>query len=158
MSIDGNPIPAHHPFTMPHEDDVELLKTATGDEWLDIRSQAYDLVLNGWELGSGSHPNPPLQKDVQAQIFEILGIGEEEQNAKFGFLLDAFKLRGAAPRRIRIRHRPPDGAARRGGEHPRGHRLPEDAEGCSDPMTNAPNPIDAAQLDELGLRVLPQDG
>jgi len=52
--VDGNPIPAHHPFTMPHPDDIEMLETAQGDEWLDIRSQAYDLTLNGWELGSGS--------------------------------------------------------------------------------------------------------
>ncbi|MDG2300614.1 MAG: aspartate--tRNA ligase, partial [Acidimicrobiales bacterium] len=50
----GRPVPAHHPFTMPHKDDVDMLDSAQGEEYLDIRSQAYDLVLNGWELGSGS--------------------------------------------------------------------------------------------------------
>ena len=47
----GNPIPAHHPFTMPHEEDLEALESG---DLLEVRSQAYDLVLNGWELGSGS--------------------------------------------------------------------------------------------------------
>ena len=82
----GNPIPAHHPFTMPHEEDLEALERG---DLLDVRSQAYDLVLNGWELGSGSvriH-----RGDVQERIFSILGIGLEEAHAKFGFLLDAFR-------------------------------------------------------------------
>jgi len=149
--IDGNPIPAHHPFTMPHPDDVEMLNTAQGDEWLDIRSQAYDLVLNGWELGSGSiriH-----RSDVQARIFEILGIGPEEQQAKFGFLLDAFKY-GA----------PPHGGFAFGIDRLTALLVGEEnireviafpkTQSGSDPMTNAPSPIDAAQLDELGLRVL----
>ena len=151
--IDGNPIPAHHPFTMPHPDDVEMLNTAQGDEWLDIRSQAYDLVLNGWELGSGSiriH-----RSDVQARIFEILGIGPEEQQAKFGFLLDAFKY-GA----------PPHGGFAFGIDRLTALLVGEEnireviafpkTQSGSDPMTNAPSPIDAAQLDELGLRVLPR--
>ena len=151
--IDGNPIPAHHPFTMPHPDDVELLNTAQGDEWLDIRSQAYDLVLNGWELGSGSiriH-----RSDVQARIFEILGIGPEEQQAKFGFLLDAFKY-GA----------PPHGGFAFGIDRLTALLVGEEnireviafpkTQSGSDPMTNAPSPIDPAQLDELGLRVLPR--
>ncbi len=151
--IDGNPIPAHHPFTMPHPDDVEMLNTAQGDEWLDIRSQAYDLVLNGWELGSGSiriH-----RSDVQARIFEILGIGPEEQQAKFGFLLDAFKY-GA----------PPHGGFAFGIDRLTALLVGEEnireviafpkTQSGSDPMTNAPSPIDPAQLDELGLRVLPR--
>ena len=72
----GEPIPAHHPFTMPHPDDLAMLDTASGAEYLSIRSQAYDLVLNGWELGSGSvriH-----KKDIQAKIFNMLGIQDEE--------------------------------------------------------------------------------
>ena len=48
----GEPIPAHHPFTMPHPDDIDLLNEVSGEGYLSIRSQAYDLVLNGWELGS----------------------------------------------------------------------------------------------------------
>ncbi len=152
--IDGNPIPAHHPFTMPHEDDVEKLKNAQGDEWLDIRSQAYDLTLNGWELGSGSIRI--FQRDVQEQIFEILGIGEEEQMAKFGFLLNAFKY-GA----------PPHGgfafgidrltALLVGEENIREViAFPKTQKG-SDPLTNAPSPADPAHLEELGLRVLPRE-
>ena len=152
--VDGNPIPAHHPFTMPHKDDVEMLKTAEGDQWLDIRSQAYDLTLNGWELGSGSIRI--FQKDVQTQIFEILGIGEEEQVAKFGFLLNAFKY-GA----------PPHGgfafgidrltALLVGEENIREViAFPKTQKG-SDPLTNAPSPADPAHLEELGLRVIPQE-
>ena len=152
--VDGNPIPAHHPFTMPHEDDVEMLKTAQGDEWLDIRSQAYDLTLNGWELGSGSIRI--FQKDVQTQIFEILGIGEEEQMAKFGFLLNAFKY-GA----------PPHGgfafgldrltALLVGEENIREViAFPKTQKGA-DPLTKAPSPADPAHMEELGLRVLPRE-
>ena len=66
---DGRPVPAHHPFTMPHADDLSLLESATGDDLLKVRSQAYDLVLNGWELGSGSvriH-----RRDVQERIFSL---------------------------------------------------------------------------------------
>ena len=152
--VDGHPIPAHHPFTMPHKDDVDMLTTAEGEEWLDIRSQAYDLTLNGWELGSGSIRI--FQKDVQAQIFDILGIGEEEQLAKFGFLLNAFKY-GA----------PPHGgfafgidrltALLVGEENIREViAFPKTQKG-TDPLTNAPSPADPAHMEELGLRVLPQE-
>ncbi len=152
--VDGNPIPAHHPFTMPHEDDVEMLKTAEGDAWLDIRSQAYDLTLNGWELGSGSIRI--FQPDVQSQIFEILGIGPEEQQAKFGFLLSAFKY-GA----------PPHGgfafgidrltALLVGEENIREViAFPKTQKGA-DPLTKAPSPADPAHLEELGLRILPRE-
>lgn len=87
---DGNPLSAHHPFTMPHPDDFELL---TSDP-LAARSQAYDLVLNGWELGSGSvriH-----RPDLQSQVFASLGISDEEAEQRFGFLLGAFR-HGAPP-------------------------------------------------------------
>jgi len=151
--VDGNPIPAHHPFTMPHLDDIDMLKTAQGDEWLDIRSQAYDLTLNGWELGSGSIRI--FQSDVQSQIFELLGIGEEEQQAKFGFLLDAFKY-GA----------PPHGGFAFGIDRLTALLVGEEnireviafpkTQSGSDPLTNAPSPIDPAQLDELGLRIIPR--
>ena len=86
----GNPISAHHPFTMPHPEDFELLKT----DPLKARSQAYDLVLNGWELGSGSvriH-----RPDLQSEVFSALGISEEEAEKRFGFLLGAFR-HGAPP-------------------------------------------------------------
>jgi len=87
---DGNIQAAHHPFTMPHMDDLDLILT----DPLKVRSQAYDLVLNGWELGSGSvriH-----RADIQARIFQGLGISDEEADSRFGFLLGAFKY-GAPP-------------------------------------------------------------
>jgi len=76
----------HHPFTAPHLDDLGDLKTA--------RAQAYDLVYNGFEVGGGSvriH-----QPDIQAQVFELIGLSEEEAQNKFGFLLEAFEY-GAPP-------------------------------------------------------------
>ncbi|HUA96090.1 MAG TPA: aspartate--tRNA ligase, partial [Acidimicrobiales bacterium] len=90
VDAEGNPVPAHHPFTMPHPDDLDLLTTDPAA----VRSQAYDLVLNGWELGSGSvriH-----RADIQSRIFSALGISEEEAASRFGFLLGAFKY-GAPP-------------------------------------------------------------
>ncbi|MBW4473190.1 MAG: aspartate--tRNA ligase [Stenomitos rutilans HA7619-LM2] len=76
----------HHPFTAPNLDDLDDLKTA--------RAQAYDLVYNGFEVGGGSvriH-----QSDIQAQVFELIGLSEEEAHNKFGFLLEAFEY-GAPP-------------------------------------------------------------
>ena len=87
---DGNLVSAHHPFTMPHLDDLDLIDV----DPLKVRSQSYDLVLNGWELGSGSvriH-----RADIQSRIFAALGISEEEAQSRFGFLLGAFKY-GAPP-------------------------------------------------------------
>jgi len=86
----GNLQAAHHPFTMPHPDDMDLIET----DPLKVRSRAYDLVLNGWELGSGSvriH-----RADIQSRVFRALGISEEEAESRFGFLLGAFKY-GAPP-------------------------------------------------------------
>jgi aspartyl-tRNA synthetase len=81
---DGSIQAAHHPFTMPNKDDLELLKT----DKLKVRSYAYDIVLNGNELGGGSiriH-----QKDLQHQMFEMLEMDEEEIQNKFGHILKAF--------------------------------------------------------------------
>jgi aspartyl-tRNA synthetase len=75
---------------MPHPDDLDLIES----EPLKVRSQAYDLVLNGWELGSGSvriH-----RADIQSRVFTALGISDEEAESRFGFLLGAFKY-GAPP-------------------------------------------------------------
>ncbi|SMO91513.1 aspartate--tRNA ligase [Gracilimonas mengyeensis] len=80
----------HHPFTSPREEDMELLDSDPAK----AKARAYDLVLNGNELGGGSiriH-----NSDVQSKVFELLGIGEKEAEEKFGFLLDAFKF-GAPP-------------------------------------------------------------
>jgi len=90
LDDDGNPQAAHHPFTMPHPDDMDLIET----DPLKVRSRAYDLVLNGWELGSGSvrvH-----RAEIQSRVFRALGISEEEAESRFGFLLGAFKY-GAPP-------------------------------------------------------------
>lgn len=71
----------HHPFTAPHPDDINDLKTA--------RAQAYDLVLNGFEVGGGSRRI--YQRDIQEQVFEAIGLSPEEAQGKFGFLLEAFE-------------------------------------------------------------------
>jgi aspartyl-tRNA synthetase len=81
---------AHHPFTSPKDEHVDLMEKDPGQ----VLAKAYDIALNGWELGGGSvriH-----RADVQAKQFRVLGIGEEEQRAKFGFLLDALAY-GAPP-------------------------------------------------------------
>jgi aspartyl-tRNA synthetase len=71
----------HHPFTAPHPDDINDLKTA--------RAQAYDLVLNGFEVGGGSLRI--YQREVQEQVFSAIGLSTEEAQSKFGFLLEAFE-------------------------------------------------------------------
>ena len=144
----GRPKPGHHPFTQPHPDDVHLLES----DPLRVRSQAYDLVLNGWELGSGSiriH-----QPDLQARIFGLLGISEEEANRRFGFFLSPFRY-GA----------PPHGgfafgidrlvAILAGEENIREVIAFPKTQSGTDPMTNAPTPVDPRQLADLGLRALP---
>jgi aspartyl-tRNA synthetase len=144
----GNPVPAHHPFTMPHEDDLDLLDSDPAN----VRAQYYDLVLNGWELGSGSiriH-----RRDLQMRIFAALGMSEDEAQRRFGFLLDAFRY-GA----------PPHGGFAFGMERLVAILAGEDnireiiafpkTQSGLDPMTGAPVPIDPAHLDELGIRVLP---
>lgn len=152
VADDGRPVPAHHPFTMPHPDDMELLDTATGDEFLAIRSQAYDLVLNGWELGSGSvriH-----RGDVQSKIFSLLGISEEEAQVKFGFLLNAFRF-GAPPHAGFAFGIDRLAALLAGEENIREIIAFPKTQSGSDPLTEAPSAIDPAQLEELGLRLLP---
>jgi aspartyl-tRNA synthetase len=83
-------VPAHHPFTSPVEEDLELLESDPGA----VRAQAYDPVLNGYELGSGSiriH-----RADVQERVFTALGIEKQDAQARFGFLLNVLRY-GAPP-------------------------------------------------------------
>lgn len=146
----GNPVPAHNPFTMPHADDLGLLESG-GTDLLDVRSQAYDLVLNGWELGSGSvriH-----RGEIQKRIFELLGIGEDEAHAKFGFLLDAFRY-GAPPHAGFAFGIDRLVALLLGEENIREVIAYPKTQSGADPLTGAPTPIDPAQLTELGLRVV----
>jgi len=146
---EGRPIPAHHPFTMPHPDDLDRLDT----EPLAVRSQAYDLVLNGWELGSGSvriH-----RPEVQQRIFSFLGIGPEQAQARFGFLLDAFR-HGAPPHAGFAFGVDRLVALLAGEENIREVIAFPKTQSGVDPLTGAPGPIDPRQLAELGLRTLPK--
>jgi aspartyl-tRNA synthetase len=147
-SVTGRPKPGHHPFCQPHPDDLHLLET----DPLSVRSQAYDLVLNGWELGSGSiriH-----QPELQSRIFRLLGISDDEAQKRFGFFLNPFRY-GA----------PPHGgfglgmdrlvAILAGEENIREVIAFPKTQSGMDPMTNAPTLVDPKQLDDLGLRLLP---
>ena len=144
----GKPKPGHHPFCHPHPDDLDKFET----DPLSVRALAYDLVLNGWELGSGSiriH-----ETEMQRKVFSALGISEDEANRKFGFFLKPFTY-GA----------PPHGgfafgldrlvAILAGEENIREVIAFPKTQSGQDPMTNAPTRAEARQLDELGIRVLP---
>ena len=82
---EGRYYAAHHPFTMPFREDLDKLESDPAN----VRAQAYDLVLNGYELGGGSLRI--FERDVQEKMFKVLGFTEEEANAQFGFLMDAFE-------------------------------------------------------------------
>jgi aspartyl-tRNA synthetase len=144
---EGRPVPAHHPFTMPHVDDLDRLES----EPLSVRSQAYDLVLNGWELGSGSvriH-----RSDVQQRVFSLLGIEPEDAQQRFGFLLDAFRF-GAPPHAGFAVGIDRLVAILSGEENIREVIAFPKTQSGVDPLTNAPTALDAEQLRELGLRLL----
>ncbi|HVE46349.1 MAG TPA: aspartate--tRNA ligase [Acidimicrobiales bacterium] len=148
IAEDGRPVSAHHPFTMPHPDDLDRLE----DEPLSVRSQAYDLVLNGWELGSGSvriH-----RSDVQQRILSMLGIQPEEAQERFGFLLDAFR-HGAPPHAGFAFGIDRLVALLAGEENIREVIAFPKTQSGADPLTGAPTPLAPAQLAELGIRLLP---
>ncbi|MGO9877148.1 MAG: aspartate--tRNA ligase [Acidimicrobiia bacterium] len=149
LDPNGRPIPAHHAFTAPHPDDVDRLES----DPLSVRSRSYDLVLNGWELGSGSvriH-----RPDMQQRIFSLLGIEPDDAQQRFGFLLDAFRF-GAPPHAgFAV------GIDRLAAILAREENIREviafpKTQSGVDPLTDAPTSIDESQLRELGLRVLPQ--
>ena len=144
---EGHPVAAHHPFTMPHPDDIDLLET----DPMIVRSQSYDLVLNGWELGSGSiriH-----RADIQRRVFKALGVSDEDAESRFGFLLGAFRY-GA----------PPHGgfavgldrfvALLAGEDNIREVIAYPKTQSGADLMSGAPKPLTARVLAELGIRVV----
>jgi aspartyl-tRNA synthetase len=142
---DGHLQAAHHPFTMPHPEDLELIES----DPLKVRSQAYDLVLNGWELGSGSvriH-----RADIQSQIFRALGISDEEAQSRFGFLLGAFKF-GAPPHAGFAFGIDRLVAIFAGEENIREVIAFPKTQSGNDLMTGAPKGIAERHLDELRLR------
>jgi aspartyl-tRNA synthetase len=148
VGADGRPVPAHHPFTMPHADDLDRLSIAEGEDLLSIRSQSYDLVLNGWELGSGSvriH-----RADIQQRIFSLLGIEPEEAQTKFGFLLEAFRY-GAPPHAGFAYGIDRLVAILCGEENIREVIAYPKTQSGIDPLTGAPGPVDPLQLRDLGL-------
>jgi aspartyl-tRNA synthetase len=144
---DGNPQPAHHPFTMPYPEDLPLLAT----DPFAVRSQAYDLVLNGWELGSGSvriH-----RRDIQQQVFAALGISAEEAEARFGFLLGAFRY-GAPPHAGFAVGVDRLVAILAGEENIREVIAYPKTQSGADLLTGAPTALPPASLAELGIRVV----
>ena len=146
--VSGRPRPGHHPFCQPHPDDMSLFDT----EPLKVRAMAYDLVLNGWELGSGSiriH-----EPEMQRRVFNQLGISDEEADKRFGFFLQPFKY-GAPPHGGFAFGIDRLAAILAGEENIREVIAFPKTQSGSDPMTNAPTPVDPAHLAELGLRLLP---
>lgn len=138
----------HHPFTAPNPDDIPLLRTDTGK----VRATAYDIVVNGTELGGGSiriHDS-----ELQDTMFELLGFTPEKAHEQFGFLMDAFKY-GA----------PPHGGLALGFDRFVSMlaeldsirdtiAFPKNNSG-RDVMNESPSPIDPAQLEELNLEIRP---
>ncbi len=146
--VSGKPRPGHHPFCHPHPDDLHLFDS----DPLQVRALAYDLVLNGWELGSGSiriH-----EPELQRRVFNQLGISDEEADRRFGFFLQPFKY-GAPPHGGFAFGIDRLAAILAGEENIREVIAFPKTQSGSDPMTNAPTPVESAQLAELGLRLLP---
>jgi aspartyl-tRNA synthetase len=137
---------AHHPFTMPFEEDIDKLETDPGS----VRANAYDLVLNGFELGGGSLRI--YQRELQDKMFKVLGFTEDEATEQFGFLLEALEY-GA----------PPHGGVALGLDrlvmllagktNLRDTILFPKTASASDLLTDAPNEVSSQQLKELTIQV-----
>ncbi len=137
----------HHPFTMPMEEDLEKLESDPGA----VRAKAYDIVLNGTELGGGSVRI--FQADVQEKMFEVLGFTKEQAQERFGFLLDAFQY-GVPPHaglaygfdRLMM--------LMTGADSIREVIAFPKVKDASDLMTSAPDVVEPMQLEELGIGIL----
>lgn len=137
----------HHPFTMPMEEDLEKLESDPGA----VRAKAYDIVLNGTELGGGSVRI--FQADVQEKMFEVLGFTKEQAQERFGFLLDAFQY-GVPPHaglaygfdRLMM--------LMTGADSIREVIAFPKVKDASDLMTSAPDVVEPVQLEELGIGIL----
>ena len=140
----------HHPFTSPMDEDLPLLDTDPGK----VRAKAYDIVLNGNEIGGGSiriHST-----ELQAKMFDVIGLSKEQAEARFKFLLDALKY-----------GTPPHGGLAYGLDRVTmlicGAQSIRDViafpkvQNASCPLTNAPDPVDAKQLEELHIAVVPEE-
>ncbi|MBO7289243.1 MAG: aspartate--tRNA ligase [Clostridia bacterium] len=140
----------HHPFTAPKDEDLHLLDTDPGK----VRAKAYDIILNGVELGGGSMRI--YNSDLQQKMFEVIGIGKEEIEARFGFLIDAFKY-GA----------PPHGGMAYGFDRMlmlldgtdsiRDVIAFPKVQNASELMTSAPDTVDPVQLEELGIAIIKKE-
>ncbi|HEY8341242.1 MAG TPA: aspartate--tRNA ligase [Egibacteraceae bacterium] len=140
--------PVHHPFTMPHPEWVDRFEEAPGE----ATARAYDLVLNGVELGGGSiriH-----RRDLQQRVFDLLGIGQEEAEEKFGFLLRGLQY-GAPPHGGIAFGLDRLAMLMAGGSSLRDVIAFPKTQSGTDPLTDAPAPVDDSQLAEVGLRLLP---
>ncbi len=141
----------HHPFTMPMEEDLDKLDTDPGA----VRAKAYDIVLNGTELGGGSVRI--FQTDVQEKMFEVLGFTKEQAQERFGFLLDAFQY-GVPPHaglaygfdRLMM--------LMTGADSIREVIAFPKVKDASDLLTSAPDIVDDIQLEELGIEICAAKG
>ena len=141
----------HHPFTMPMEEDLDKLETDQGS----VRARAYDIVLNGNEIGGGSiriH-----QDDVQATMFRALGFTDEQAQEQFGFLLDAFKY-GVPPHGGLAYGLDRLAMIMAGADSIRDVIAFPKAKDASDLMTEAPAAVDPKQLKELNIACVPVEG
>ena len=138
----------HHPFTMPMEEDLEFIDSDPGR----VRAKAYDIVLNGYELGGGSvriHQN-----DIQEKMFECLGFTKEQAQEQFSFLLDAFKY-GVPPHAGLALGMDRVVMLMVGTDNIRDVIAFPKVKDSSCLMTQAPSPVAAKQLEELGISVTP---
>ena len=139
----------HHPFTMPMEEDIPLLDSDPGA----VRAKAYDIVLNGTELGGGSvriH-----QGDIQEKMFEVLGFTPERANEQFGFLLDAFKY--GVPPHAGLAYGLDRVIMLMGADSIRDVIAFPKVKDASCLMMEAPSEVDVKQLEELHIAVVPEE-